>query len=207
MRSGRLWGSALCVALVVVLGACGAQAPDAASTGTAPQQRPTTTPTSTPSPSPSPTPSSAISARGLAGRSVDETFRITDAAGAERASFRVTGLTVDPPCTSGSTAGAVNGHFVRIDLEGATTARFTPEDLVVRQELFRAYDAAGSEFTGDVATPAALACLADPERLPLAFGPDQQLSGSVVVDVPSASGVLAIVGYGSGGWEWTYPQQ
>lgn len=155
---------------------------------------------------PSAAPTPAVSERGFTVTRVGEPFVVPDEAGEPLATFTVTALTVDPPCSAPAASAPRNGHFVRVDLSAQTSDSFTMGDVALREGMFRVVDDAGFTFDGMIATPEAFTCLPPDEQFPLVLTPGASIAGALVVDVPSASGILIADGFTRGGWEWTYPE-
>ncbi|KIC66312.1 hypothetical protein RM50_12320 [Pseudarthrobacter phenanthrenivorans] len=64
----------------------------------------------------------------------------------------------------------------------------------------------GTTFNGDLSTYPAFTCFTAAERFPSALGPGEKATGMLVVDVPTATGVLVHKqGFMPLGWEWEYP--
>lgn len=64
----------------------------------------------------------------------------------------------------------------------------------------------GTTFNGDVQTASAYMCLNETEKFPSALGPAEKATGKIVLDVPTAAGVLVHKqGFMPTGWEWAYP--
>ena len=132
---------------------------------------------------------------------------ITDESGADMVTFAVTAITPDVPCDSGFDDPPANGHYVGVDLRVTTTALVSPDDYV----SFSEYDFAFIGADGITVTSVdgnAYTCLSDAELFPYDdLGPGQTYVGTIVVDVPAASGTLVFVPSlisGSGGWEWQF---
>jgi hypothetical protein len=126
--------------------------------------------------------------------------------GQQLASFTVTEIVVDPLCDVEPAPAPVNGHFValRFDVEtSAELARDPVPFLTFAGYFWRAFDAEGAA-TVDVVGHSPL-CFDDTQLLPFEIGPDQRVSGLVVLDVTATSGLLVYNPFVSGGgWEWSY---
>lgn len=119
------------------------------------------------------------------------------------ASFVVTNITVDPQCTSEFAEAPEFGHFVRLDVEGETTADL-PGELYFAGGSWSAIADNGTTFNGDPWSYAAVTCVDDVERLPSIIGPGERVAGAVILDVPTPSGVLVLSPEPGLGWEWEY---
>lgn len=157
-------------------------------------------------PTPSPTTDTAMSARGNLIKNIGDPFGVTSEAGEQLATFVVTGITVDPPCTSDYASAPENGHFVKLDIQGETFPEFTAGDMLLNEGIFKVIAENGTTFNGYVGSGAAFGCLNPEERFPSTFGPAERMSGSLVLDVPTPTGVIVADNFGLGGWEWVYPQ-
>jgi hypothetical protein len=156
-------------------------------------------------PTPTPAQAAAKSARGLLIKHVGDPFGVTDSKNNQLATFVVTGITVDPECTAEYSKSPENGHFVRLDVQGETTAGYQPGDVPLNPAMFDAVADNGTTFNGDLGTFAAYSCIDDADTFPSDLGAGQKASGSIILDVPTASGVLLYPSAGKG-WEWSYPQ-
>lgn len=197
-------GVIIAAAAVVVVG-CAPTAP----TEPAPApSTPTIEPAVPDTPSPEPTEDQASAAgtspRGNLIKRVGEVFGFGDSIDALDASFVVTSITVDPGCTGEFAESPENGHFVRIDIEGETSSAFA--DQMYFSGTWKVIAENGTTFNGNPDSLAAWSCLADAEMIPSVVGPGERVAGSMVLDVPTASGVIVLDMTGQGGWEWEYPQ-
>jgi hypothetical protein len=190
------------VAAVFALAACSVSTPpppapevDAAGPSSAPDTEPTPTQTAAPT-----------SERGNLVKNIGDTFSITPEDSDEiLAAFTVTGITVDPECTGEFAEEAENGHLVKIDIEGQTEPTMTDGDFYFGG--WRVIAENGTTFNGNTSTVATYSCLPDEQLLPVSIGPGERVAGSVVLDVPTASGVVVLPIVGNNGWEWVYPAE
>lgn len=119
--------------------------------------------------------------------------------------FAVETITVDWPCDTSFAEPPQNGHFVRIDLWATTSPSYSAWlDGMVFAGQFGWIDSNGVTHEPQaVATTATFMCA---EALPFSFfdlGDGQNYVGTVIIDVPTPTGSLTLIEYGSGGWEWT----
>lgn len=123
-------------------------------------------------------------------------------------SFSIDKVEVDPPCTEfGSHPD--NGHTLLLHLRVATG----DDDTVVDQvggiiNPFSFVEIGKDGVTRDTS----FGMCADPStnQLPDTYGPNQKYQGVMDLEVPEASGVIALQLMGAEedgqrGWEWTYP--
>lgn len=157
-------------------------------------------------PTPSPTADTSMSARGNLIKKIGDPFGVTSEAGEQLSTFVVTGITVDAPCTSEYASAPENGHFVKLDIQGETFPEFSSGDMLLNEGVFKVIAENGTTFNGYVGSAAAYGCLNDEERFPSSFGPAERISGSLILDVPTPTGVIVADNFGLGGWEWVYPQ-
>lgn len=192
-------GIAVAVASLIMLAGCTTSSEAAPQ---APSVEPAG-PTASPSTSPTPTPSTSTSARGNLTKNVGDTFGLSTSSGESAADFKVTAITLDPSCTSPYASAPQYGHFVRLDVEGETTAAL-PQDLFFASGAWTVVAENGTTFNGDPWSGAAVGCLDSTERLPNIIGPGERVAGAVILDVPSPTGVIILDPDGQGGWEWNY---
>lgn len=191
--------------LPIMLAGCGG----AASTSpTAPTVAPATSvQADAASPSASATAASAKSSRGNIIKTPGEGASVTDK-DKTVASFVVNSIKVDAACTNKYASKAENGHFVILDVSMETMpelAQSVNPQFGLAGYAWKAIAANGTTFNGDVFTAAAYMCLDDAERFPSALGPDEKATGKIVLDVPTATGVLVHQqGFMPTGWEWAY---
>ncbi|CAI3794014.1 hypothetical protein NKCBBBOE_00952 [Pseudarthrobacter sp. MM222] len=187
----------------LVLSGCAAPS---ATSPTAPVVTPVTTSTSTPSASPSPT--APRSARGNLIKKVGQPASLKLASGELTTSFVLTKMTIDAPCTAPYAQPSENGHFVALTFDVETTADLAKD---INQfvwfggQSWKLIADTGTTYNGSLDTSPAYGCLNDEERIPSEIGPAEKVTGTIVLDVPAASGTLVFEPAGSGGWEWTFP--
>jgi hypothetical protein len=145
--------------------------------------------------------------RGNIPKSIGEEGGITDESGEDLLTFVVTAITPDPVCRSGFDDPPLNGHYVAIDLQVATSPSLQADDYV----SFSEYDFAFIGPDGITVTSVdgnAWTCLSQEERFTSdALGPGQQYAGTIVVDLPATTGTLIFspsVLSEPGGWEWQF---
>lgn len=159
------------------------------------------------SPSPSQTPEDtsdepAKSERGNLIKNVGDVFGL-GTSDESVASFVVTKITVDPQCTSEFAEAPEHGHFVRLDIEGETTADL-PGELYFAGGSWTAIADNGTTFNGDPWSYTAVTCVDDVDRFPSIIGPGERVAGAVILDVPTPTGVLVLSPEPGLGWEWKY---
>ncbi|WP_217183357.1 Flp pilus assembly complex ATPase component TadA [Streptomyces sp. AC495_CC817] len=191
------YGAAALSILALVLAGC-ASAP-------APQAKPSiepATPSATSDPSETPAPVRE-SERGNLIKSVGDTFGLGSEDGTSLANFTVTAITVDPQCTGEFAEAPEHGHYVRLDIEGETSAALDREMYFASGSWF-AIAENGTTFNGDPWSLAAAGCIDQTERLPNVVGPGERVTGAVILDVPTPHGVIVFKIDDGSGWEWEY---
>lgn len=158
--------------------------------------------TSTPSPSPT-VEAPATSDRGNLVKAVGDSFGLSGPDGASVATFVVTAINVDPTCPAEFAEPSEYGHLVRLDIEGETTAEL-PGDLFFAGGTWTAIAENGTTFNGDPWSYASVSCLTDAERFPSMVGPGERVAGAVILDVPTAHGIIVWEPEPGLSWEWTY---
>ena len=125
----------------------------------------------------------------------------------ELATWALTGIDVDAPCTADYSEPSENGHFVTLSFDVETN-----KDLIeVRGYSFmlgavgqwRYYLADGTLWNGDPTYGNARSCLARTEQLPDTIGASAKASGKIAFDLPTTDGVLVFSeDGGASGWEY-----
>lgn len=193
---------ALLAGATLALTGCGrpADAPAATQTPVAPV-------TSTPAPSATvaPTPTAAKSIRGNTIKKLGDTIRWSrteDPTSELLATMAVTKI-ADVKCTDPYAAAAVNGKLIALtaDLETKPAlAEETDPQIFVSPVSFKYIAPNGTTFNGNLASPATYSCVDRSLVLPSSFGPAEKAHGLIIIDVPSAGGVLTF-----GKVEWELP--
>lgn len=194
------------VAAALLLAGCTAS-PD---TAAAPEATTETTPAASVETAPSAAAETAapaepvISERGNLVKTVGQYFGLesTDGSGSAADAY-VTGITVDPTCTGASAQASENGHFVKVDLDITTFAGLN-RPMMPNAANWKVIAADGTTFNGDVGTVSARLCLNDAEQVPDQVGPGEKVLGSVILDVPTTTGVLIYQDNPEASWEWAY---
>lgn len=148
------------------------------------------------------------SSRGNLIKKVGEGASVTDKEKTV-ASFVVNSIQVDPTCTNTMTMPSEHGHFVALNVSMETDpalAESVNPQFGLAGYGWKAIADNGTTFNGNITTFAATMCLNDTERFPSALGPGEKATGTIVVDVPTPTGVLIHQqGFMPLGWEWEYP--
>lgn len=148
-----------------------------------------------------------LSARGNVILGVGEPAWQGNVDGAEILSFVVTALEVDPVCTNEGATPSENGHLVAVTMEIETSAELSQEmnpyfslagwDVIAEN---------GTKQNGGMYTQSSTTCFPPLETLPLNMDPGEKAVGTIVLDVVSPAGTLALRGVDvTNGWEWVYP--
>ncbi len=112
-------------------------------------------------------------------------------------------------CTEPYATAPTNGHLIAVDISIATTPDlgsasypkfgFSPND-------FKFIDATtGTTFNGSLGTAATFGCLPNGATLPMGgVGPDEKVTGKVILDVPGTTGTLVVSEQGQAAWEYNF---
>lgn len=151
----------------------------------------------------------AKSERGNLIKHVGESAGIGDADPLD-VEFTVKGITVDPECTGEYSQPPKNGHFIKLDIDVTTSAEAKGDFAFSFWKWIRPDGMTSNLNPGQGA--AQYLCLSDAEKLPDSIGPSEMVSGSIVLDVPDAEGILisqpSYAGVtGSWYWEWAVPAE
>jgi hypothetical protein len=153
------------------------------------------------------------SPRGNIIKTLNEGGSITNEEGKTLASFAVSSISVDAPCTGPypDPKGPENGHIVVLDVSIETTpelgaADSYPTTFDLNPYSFKFVGANGTTFNGKLATGATFGCLPDEQVLSSSgVGPAEKVTGKVVLDIPETTGVLVFKpGFMNNGWEWNF---
>lgn len=123
--------------------------------------------------------------------------------GQQVANFVVTGVTVDPKCNGEFVDPAEFGHFVKLDVQGETTASL-PDDIFMASGAWSAVAENGTTFNGDPWSMAAAGCMKETDRLPNIIGAGERVAGAVILDVPTPHGIIVLDLGNGASWEWAY---
>lgn len=174
----------------------------------APTVEPATGASSAAAASDSPAVNGTKSTRGNLVKTVGEGASVTDK-DKTVASFVVNSIQVDAPCTNQYAQPSENGHFVALNVSMETDpalAESVNPQFGLAGYAWKAVAENGTTFNGDIMTASSFMCLNDEERLPSALGPGEKATGTLILDVPTATGVLVHKqGFMPAGWEWEYP--
>lgn len=122
--------------------------------------------------------------------------------------FTLTEIVVDFECTADWAERPVNGYFLGLKFEIATAPELANEvvpEYWISSHDFSVWSTDGRRVNDAVGN--SYSCLDDSDAVPSSIGPDETVTGWVVLDVPHTSGVIGYswIGLdGHGGWEWTY---
>lgn len=164
-------------------------------------------------PSASPSPSNAgfdepvKSIRGNIVKEVGQLAGMTASDGSDTviATFVVTQIQLDPPCTSSFASPSANGHYIGMSINAETTAALADETfptISFSEFGWQAFDTNGKRLNDPIGN--AYSCLDSSQQMPPDIGPGQSVSGMIVLDVAAESGVLALLMGANAGWEWNY---
>lgn len=129
----------------------------------------------------------------------------------EAATFVVKSVEVDPTCTNAYVQEPENGHFVvlEIEVETAKEPDFTEAtygSFYVGSGAFKVIAKNGT--TVNEVDGSGYSCFDQAEQLPGNLGAGERATGKVVLDVPSAEGVIVynnFVAPDRPGYEWNFP--
>lgn len=191
--------------LLPLLAGCGSTS---TSSPIAPTVEPATTAESSAAATPGAGSAGAKSSRGNLIKKVGEGASVTDK-GKTVASFVVNSIQIDPKCTNEFAKPADNGHFVALNVSMETDPALVESvnpQFGLAGYAWKVVADNGTTFNGDVMSVASFVCLNDKERFPSALGPGEKATGTIILDVPTPSGVLIHQqGFMPAGWEWAYP--
>ena len=153
-----------------------------------------------------------VSERGHVHKDLGEPGGLTDAAdGGVIFEISVDSVTVSTTCPGrGVDVAPVNGHFLVLDVAASLSAD-AADGAAAGEDVFmplvaEAFDvvAPGGTLQETTVTDASWACFDDGELLPPFLEPGGSVSGKVVLDSASDSGVVVYAPDGEAGWEWEF---
>lgn len=182
------------------------------SAATSSPSAPTVAPATTEQPSVDATPGAgeagAKSSRGNLIKKVGEGASVTDK-GKTVATFVVNSIQVDPKCTNQYATPSENGHFIALNVSMETDpalAESVNPQFGLAGYAWKVVADNGTTFNGQVMSGPSFSCLNDKESFPSALGPGEKATGTIILDVPTPTGVLIHQqGFMPLGWEWEYP--
>lgn len=136
---------------------------------------------------------------------------ITSSDGEDLLTFVVDSITVDPSCTSDwqeyGTPVEPGRHLAAVALHVTTTAAVTDDDYLTLSDYDFKFIGADGITVDSLGGMATYGCLDDSEAFTSdVLGPGQMYAGSIILDLPAASGTLVLdPSWGqSGGWEYNF---
>jgi len=174
---------------------------------TAPETTTPEAPPTTEEPPPAPPPVET-NERGNAVLDLGQELTVFDnATGAVAFAVAVDSVSTDVACTNPKSAPAENGRFIAVQVRVTTGSDLSAVggEPGVRSAGFRFLAKDGVTLVG-AGTPSADSCLRDGESFPSRpLGPDQELTGTIVLDVPESAGTIVFrPKYLTAGAEWAY---
>jgi len=208
---------ALATAMLVLAGCGGQSDPPAAVTVTvtATESASPDPTTETPEETPEPTETSTVthtpgqtSSRGNIIKALGERAGVTND-GETIWELTVTKIEVGFECTSAIADPPKNGNYIAIHIESQTTPALAEDayDTTVTfiASDFKVFSPDGTRENDSEGN--ALWCLDASDELPAFIGPDEKVSGIIVLDSQHESGTIVFqpgVLAGAGGWEWNF---
>ena len=195
------------------LAACGAPASGPA----APTVTPVNASTASDAPTASATASVAAStpaaptksSRGNLVKSLGQAAGVADPATKKQWANFVVNAIQPVTCTEPYAPAPTNGHLIALDISIATTpelAQSSYPKFGLNSHDFKFIDkATGTTFNGSLGTAATFGCLPNGATLPVnGVGPDEKVTGKVILDVPGTSGTLVVSQQGEAAWEYNF---
>lgn len=163
-----------------------------------------------PSASASTAPAAEKSERGNLVKQVGQGASLLGAPGGEPSvSFVINSITVDEPCTTEFATPPENGHFVILDVSVKTEPTLAESEIpqfYMGSGDWKAIAPNGTTSNANAGTGPSYSCLTEAETLPQVFGPAEQATGKIVLDVENPEGTLIFKTPAAiSGWEWGYP--
>ena len=194
------------ISTVLALSACGSPSSDGAEITSAPVEPATAKPTASAAAN-----ELQQSARGNLIKTVGEPGGIRLEEGSDEwvLNFTVTGIEVDPACTSASAEPAINGHLVAISIEATTGPNPKFSETLYSGVSFASHSwkaiASNGTTVNTIESTATYGCFDQGQLIPNQIGAAEKAAGKVILDVPNTTGTLVYsVDGGSSGWEWEY---
>lgn len=141
------------------------------------------------------------SERGNIVKQVGETAELRNSNDELLASLTITSIEVDPVCTQEGAMPAENGHLVAVGVDFESTAAYETGTMILGPWGIKAIDDQGVTMNGDPESNASMSCISSDEFVNRTPDPGEHIVGTVMLDVPTSSGVLVF----NDMWEWEYP--
>lgn len=142
-----------------------------------------------------------LTERGTIPMEVGETGHLSTFEGEETVGFTVN--SIEPiECTQEFYEGPDNGVIYAVDMSIKTTAAMEPHSMSFNGFSWKYISDEGTTFNGDLASMAAYSCLPESELIRDDFGPGENLTGLVLLDLPAESGTLVLTPDYATGFEY-----
>lgn len=156
-----------------------------------------------------PTTNADTNDRGNIEKQIGEEGSVTGENGENIYSFKVTGIEPDFKCTNQYAQEPENGNFVKLDVQVTSADAKTIKDQYYTNSIYMQggawkYIAAnGTTYNGDLGSGSSYMCLPESETIPAQIGPNEKVTGSIILDVPAADGTIVYSDpMVNGGWEY-----
>lgn len=121
--------------------------------------------------------------------------------------FTLTEIVVDFECTGWNDDDPENGHYIGLSFDIVTYPELAEADFA--EVYFDSWDFTVYDTDGEIADDDegfSAGCAASQDELPFSIGPDESVSGWIVLDSSASSGSIAFTPYelDGGGWEWEF---
>jgi hypothetical protein len=152
----------------------------------------------------------AKSARGNLIKSVGQGAGYTDENGKQVVTFTINKIAMDPVCTEQYAQAPQNGHFLALDVSVVTNPELATATgsgtFTMSPSEWKLIAPNGTTFNGFL-SGSTFGCLPQTEQIPQSIGPAENVTGTLLLDVPSTEGTLVFKPvYLGAGWEWKFPQ-
>ncbi|GAA1046115.1 hypothetical protein [Rothia amarae] len=124
-------------------------------------------------------------------------------------SFKVTGIEPNFKCTDEYAQEPENGKFVKLDVQVSTADAKTMKDqyygnsVNMQAGAWKYIAANGTTYNGQLGSGSSFMCLPESETIPAQIGPNEKVTGSVILDVPATDGTIVYSDpMTDGGWEY-----
>jgi hypothetical protein len=164
---------------------------------------------STPTPSASATAEAKKSSRGNLIKALGQGAGTFDPVTKKQLSTFVVKSIEPVKCTEPYATPAENGHLYAVDISIVTTPELADQpfpEFWISSNDFKFIDpATGTTYNGNLSSVATFSCLPSTALIPQGgVGPDEKVTGKIILDLPATKGTLVLQNAGSGGWEYSF---
>lgn len=153
--------------------------------------------------------SAETNGRGNIEKQIGEEGSVTGEHGENIYSFKVTGIEPDFKCTAEFAQAPENGKFIKLDIQVSTADakvfkdQYYGNSVYMQGGAWKYIASNGTTYNGELGSGSAYSCLPESETIPPQIGPNEKVTGSIILDVPATDGTIVYSDpMTQGGWEY-----